>query len=123
MSVIRHRQLRQNNDGRWDFLCDVLPGGINPTDIDLMYERRGHFLVLEGKRSGSTIRMGQRRCLDALAALRPRVYVIHFYGTPPDQVDAFGVWPLPATPATTDDLIARIQQWFSWVEATARLAS
>jgi hypothetical protein len=38
------RQLRQNNDNRWDFLAGVLPRRINPTDIDLMYERRGRFL-------------------------------------------------------------------------------
>lgn len=113
------RQLRQNNDDRWDFLAGLLPHGINPTDVDLMYERRGHFLVLEGKRTGASVRLGQRRFLDALARLRPWFFVIHFYGTPPDQVDAFGVWPSPASPGTTEDLRIRIQSWFDWVEKSA----
>ena len=113
------RQLRSNLDNRWDFLCGVLPGGINPTDIDLMYERRGHFLILEGKHTGARIHKGQKICLDALAAV-PGVFVIHFYGTPPDQVEAFGVWPRPAHPGTTDDLIQLIKRWFAWVEATTR---
>jgi hypothetical protein len=40
------KQLRQNNDGRWDFLGGVLPYRINPTDIDLLMERNKRFLVL-----------------------------------------------------------------------------
>lgn len=114
----RPRQLRQNNDGRWDFLSGVLPNHINPTDVDLSYERRGHFLFLEGKRSGAFIKTGQRRYLNALAEL-PNVHVIHFYGTPPDQVEAYGIWPKPAKPATTDDLISSIKRWFEWVERKA----
>lgn len=114
----RPRQLRQNNDDRWDFLSGVLPNRINPTDVDLSYERRGHFLFLEGKRTGASIKTGQRRYLNSLAQL-PNVHVIHFYGTPPDRVEAYGIWPEPAEPATTDDLIDRIKKWFEWVERKA----
>lgn len=115
------RQLRENNDNRWDFLSGALPHGICPTDIDLMYERRGHFLVLEGKREGANFKAGQRRFYDALHQ-PPRVIVVHFYGMPPDHVTSFGRWGKPARPASTGDLIAAVQQWFSWVEARAKVA-
>ncbi len=114
------RQLRENKDGRWDFLCGVLPHGINPTDIDLMYERHGYFLVLEGKREGATFKTGQRRFYDALHK-PPYIIVVHFYGIPPSTVTAFGRWGRPAKPASTEDLIAEIKHWYDWVETRAEL--
>ena len=111
----RPRQLRSNGDNRWDFLAGVLPNGINPTDIDLVYERRGHFLVLEGKRAGAVTRTGQRRFYDALHK-PPYSIVVHFYGTPPDEVTAFAKWPEIPQPGTTDGLIEWIQLWYAWVE-------
>jgi hypothetical protein len=114
----RPRQLRQNNDSRWDFLAGVLPNGINPTDIDLMYERRGHFLVLEGKREGAPFSIGQRRFYNAFHQ-PPRVIVVHFYGTPPTTVTSFGVWGAPAKPCNTEGLIAHVRTWFEWVERRA----
>lgn len=109
------RQLRQNNDNRWDFLAGVLPHGINPTDLDLVYERRGRFLVLEGKRVGATMRTGQRRFYDALAAI-PQFAVFYFEGYPPDDVRAFARWGRELHPATTDDLRTLVSRWFEWVE-------
>lgn len=112
------RQLHENKDNRWDFLKGVLPNRIDPTDIDLVYERRGRFLVLEGKRVGATFKTGQRRFYDALHA-PPRVFVYHFYGTPPDTVTAFGLWGKPAQPGTTDDLRTIVRRWYAWVERSA----
>ena len=113
------RQLRQNNDNRWDFLAGVLPHRINPTDIDLMYERRGRFLVLEGKREGATFGIGQRRFYDALSAL-PQFTVVHFYGAPPDDVTAFARWGKEPHVGNTDDLRQSVRHWFDWIEQSAR---
>lgn len=121
MPVATRRQLRQNNDNRWDFLAGALPHGICPTDIDLMFERRGHFLILEGKRAGAQFTTGQRRFYDALHQ-PPRYIVVHFYGTPPDEVTSFGRWGAPAKPADTEALIFAVQQWFAWVEARASMS-
>lgn len=109
------RQLRQNNDNRWDFLAGVLPHKINPTDIDLMYERRGQFLVLEGKRVGAQFGIGQRRFYDALNAL-PQFTVVHFYGAPPDDVTAYAGWGREPHPGTTDDLRESVRRWFNRVD-------
>lgn len=117
-----HPQLRANKDGRWDFLWGVLPHGINPTDIDLVYERRGHFLVLEGKHEGAGFSTGQRRFYDAVHE-PPRIIVVHFYGTPPATVTSFGRWGSPAKPGATEDLIAEIKRWYEWVETHAGLVA
>lgn len=109
------RQLRQNNDGRWDFLAGTLPHKINPTDIDLVIERKGQFLVLEGKRTGAPFGIGQRRFYDALSAL-PEITVVHFYGSPPDDVRAFGRWGRDPHPGSTDELREQVKRWFDWVE-------
>ena len=109
------RQLRTNNDNRWDFLAGVLPYRINPTDIDLMFERRGWFLVLEGKREGAPFGIGQRRFYDALNAL-PQFTIVHFYGTPPDEITAFARWGREAHPGTTEELRSAVRAWFDWVE-------
>jgi len=112
------RQLRENNDNRWDFLKGTLPHGINPTDIDLVYERRGHFLVLEGKRlsmMGVPFSVGQRRFYDALNSL-PNFTVVHFYGQPPVDVTAFARWGHEPHPATTDELREQVRRWYAWVE-------
>ncbi len=114
--MTRQRQLRQNNDQRWDFLAGVLPNGINPTDIDLMYERRGRFLVLEGKHEGATFRVGQRRFYDALNAI-PAFTIVHFYGNPPDEVTSFARWGHVPKPGTTDALCNFVRRWFAWVES------
>lgn len=111
-------QLRKNLDGRWDFLNGVLPHGINPTDIDLVIERRSQFLVLEGKHEGATFGTGQRRFYDALSAV-PGFTVVHFYGTPPDVVVSFGGWGGPAQSASTEDLRTFVRLWFADVEEEA----
>jgi hypothetical protein len=113
------RQLRdQSGGGRWDFSAGLLPHGINPTDIDLAYERRGYFLFLEGKRPGETIPTGQRLFLDALSKL-PRVTVVHFEGDPPAEVQRHAMWGSPLAPSTTDGLCSLITEWYGWVESEA----
>lgn len=116
--MTRPRQLNSNKDDRWDFLAGVLPGGICPTDIDLVIERKGRFLVLEGKRSGAIFKTGQRRFYDALHD-PPRVIVVHFYGTPPDEVKEFAKWGDKAKPGDTEALIGWVRTWFEWVEKTS----
>lgn len=110
------RQLRQNNDNRWDFLCGVLPNGINPTDIDLVYERKGQFLVLEGKREGAQMPTGQRRFYQAMTAV-PQFSVVTFCGNPPDEVTSYTPWGKEPRQASTDDLRQLVKRWFEWVES------
>ncbi|MHB8867472.1 MAG: hypothetical protein ACYC6T_08195 [Thermoleophilia bacterium] len=117
--MTRPRQLNSNNDDRWDFLAGVLPHGIAPTDIDLVIERKGHFLVLEGKRAGATFKLGQRKFYDALHS-PPHVIVVHFYGTPPDQVERFAKWGEAPLPGDTEALIGLVRTWFEWVERRPR---
>ena len=109
------RQLKKNDDHRWDFLSGALPNKINPTDIDLSYERRGRFLVLEGKREGAETSTGQKRYFDALAAV-PQFVVVHFYGVPPDEVMSFARWGQEPQPGNTDELRASVRRWYDWVE-------
>lgn len=112
------RQLHHNDGTRWDFLKGCLPNGINPTDIDLVFERRGHFLCLEGKREGQSFPIGQRRFYDALHS-PPKFIVVCFYGNPPDAVVAFAVWGKSPAPGTADELRALVQRWYAWVEKRA----
>jgi len=114
--VTERYQLRKNNDDRWDFLAGVLPYKINPSDIDLVCERHGNFLVMEGKRSGATFSVGQRRLYYALSNL-PQFTVVHFYGNPPDDVKAFARWGQEARAGTTDELREQVRRWFRWVES------
>ncbi len=50
----------------WSILAGCFGSGIEPTDLDGFVERRGHFLVLETKRPGVAIPLGQRRTFEAL---------------------------------------------------------
>lgn len=109
------KQLRSNPDNRWDFLAGVLPHKINPTDIDLVYERRGYFLFLEGKRMGAQMTTGQRRFYDALHN-PPRFIVVQFFGEPPDDVKAFSRWREPLKVCDTEGFREEIRKWFQWVE-------
>jgi hypothetical protein len=114
--AVRQRQLRNPADERWDFLKGTLPGRINPTDIDLAYERNGNFLFLEGKRPGVLIPKGQQIFFDRLADL-PNFTVIRFEGYPPDSVKRFRYWHAPDwTDGDADALRAEILLWFEWKE-------
>lgn len=113
------RQLRNVNAERFDFLAGVLPHGINPTDIDLSFERRGHFLFLEGKRPGQKITRGQTLYFDALKAGPRSITVVRFEGTPPDRINGYAQWGQPLIQANADGLRDFVRAWFDWVEARA----
>lgn len=104
---------------KWDFLAGFLPYGIEPMDIDLCIERRGHFLILEGKRPLEEMPKGQKRCLDALNRL-PQFTVVRIEGNPPDEVTAYARWGSDVKELTTTegfkDLVYR---WFESVERRA----
>ena len=113
-------QLRDPADIRWDFLAHFLPYGIEPTDIDLLIERNGRFLALEGKRAGVSIPTGQRRCLGELDAL-PEFTVVHFEGYPPDDVTACAKWGQELSWTDTEHLRDRIARWFEWADKQQRI--
>jgi hypothetical protein len=50
----------------WSILSGCFSGGIRPTDLDGLVERRGHFLVLEAKQPGVSVPLGQRYTFEAL---------------------------------------------------------
>lgn len=108
-------QLRSQAAARWDFLHGVLPHGIDPTDIDLCYERNGFFLFLEGKRPGQfqNLKRGQRLFYERLHA-PPRYIVVRFEGNPPDDVQCFGRWDKPLEAGDADGLRNEIKLWYEW---------
>lgn len=50
----------------WQWMVGAMPDGIMPTDADGIIERRGHFLLLDGKRSLQDT-VGQKRAHAALS--------------------------------------------------------
>lgn len=74
----------------WSILKGALGGRIEPTDLDGFVERRGQFLVLETKRPGVGIPVGQRLTFEALVRL-PQFTVIVIWGKR-DEPQAVQVW-------------------------------
>lgn len=51
---------------RFDYADGICSGGC--TDVDMLWERNGHFLAIENKRPGERMKLGQLRTLRALAS-------------------------------------------------------
>lgn len=108
-------QLRNGAVVKWDFCGGVLPGGINPTDIDLAFEHRGEFLILEGKQEGEQMPRGQWIFLNALAAMS-QFTVVEFVGVKPNIVHRYRLWDAIWTDTTTERFNAEvIEHWHRWV--------
>lgn len=54
-------------DYRW--LTPYLPGRVAPSDLDLVLERNGHYLIMENKPAGASLSMGQRIMLKNLVRI------------------------------------------------------
>ena len=77
----------------WDWVAVLrmtqhVPRGARPCDIDGILERRGHFLVFEGKSREGRTSKGQQILLESLVRL-PQFTVVEFHGRPPASV-AYG---------------------------------
>ena len=93
-----------------------------PCDIDMVIERRGHFLVAEWKREGETFSTGQRLMLEALSRVNEftvllvngcstenEFYVIDFYELKNKRELISGL--------STKDLMAYIREWYARVNS------
>ena len=98
--TIRHRDsfehgLPAGYDGEfdWDFLKQCWAGSIDPTDIDAMVERKGHFLLFETKDNGKKVPLGQKIALARLVDIgRGRITVLIVRGKRYDECGSFWMW-------------------------------
>lgn len=102
-------QLLNPSPVRFDYASGICSGGC--TDIDMMWERRGRFLVIENKQPGEEISLGQLITLRALNALEAfQVWVV--FGFPPNDVISFGPLDGGQYPVGIDELRHHIQAWW-----------
>lgn len=99
-------QLRNTSPERFDYAKGICSGG--GSDIDLIIERRGHFLVVENKRPGEAISRGQMIMLRSLNEL-PQFTVIIVRGEPPDQI-------ISAGPLDGEQYPMNVQQFRNWMQ-------
>lgn len=111
------RQLRQLWITRFDFLGGCLPGRVEPSDIDLVLERRGQFLFIECKRPHQPIVRGQQILFDHLLLLSTPTHdvrVLQVVGHPPDDIHAFGWWGKELQEGDVDDVRELVNRWWDW---------
>ena len=111
------RDLYMFKEGIWDWTelnsC-FAPTKIKVTDADGLVERRGHFLLLEGKKMDIEIPLGQKILFEALSKV-PKFTILMFWGNPPKDIRAFESWgelPYPLTSCTIEEFKQFIKQWF-----------
>jgi hypothetical protein len=117
------RQIRHEGAARFDFLSGAIGRGVNPSDIDLVYERRGHFLFIECKRPEQAIPRGQAILFDSLIALSREdatVKVLIVIGHPPQDIRAARWWGTDLE--FTADAFAIRQLALEWFQAASRAA-
>lgn len=92
-----------------------------PSNLDMVYERRGHFLLCEWKRPGESVGGGQEILLRALAA-QPSFIVLMVTGDTDDGMRVSGVAQLHPDGSlkpkgdNVGDLKGLITRWYLWVE-------
>jgi hypothetical protein len=123
MSVLRdHNALRWDPDLMWQqaglstpFVhSDGQPTKITFGDSDLVVERNGHFLYIEGKRSGEEPSTGQEILLESLHRDGHTVLII--YGDPPTDIRELRWWRGKRQPSNIEDFHDAISGWFQVVE-------
>lgn len=87
-----------------------------PSNLDMVYERRGHFLIGEWKRPGERISGGQRLLLHRLASI-PNVKVMLIIGDTDEGMNVHDVYKLTADEITKigegkEFLIKLIRGWY-----------
>lgn len=102
-------QLRKAVTERFDYAAGIASGGC--IDIDMLWERRGHFLAIENKRPGESFGKGQLIALRALAAQGNwTVWVAR--GNPPNQIVSAGALDGEQFTMDVTALRAQIQRWW-----------
>lgn len=127
-------ELRDASATRWDldrmFRRDGLVGpftdGVTFADVDFEIERNDRFLVLEGKRDGQFLSVGQRRAMEA--RLRTGRTCVVFWGNPDEgMVHEIGTYAehfpgsagmkLIRRPADNKALRDLCAAWWSWADS------
>jgi hypothetical protein len=93
------------------FVCaDGRPTKITFGDLDLVTERHGHFLFIEGKRQDEKPSLGQSILFDALTADGHAVLLL--YGNPPTDIREIQWWGDERKPSSARDLHHTLTRWF-----------
>jgi hypothetical protein len=120
--------MMRNPDARHlDFadLAGLIPGHENvlPSNLDMVYERRGHFLVAEWKRPREAVSQGQMILLQALARA-DKTIVLMVEGNTDHGMTVSKVERLMPSGTlchkgnTRADLKVMILRWFCWADKT-----
>ena len=110
-------QLRQFWITRFDFLDGAIPGGVNPSDIDQVLERNGHFLFIECKRPHQPVPRGQQILFDRLLQLSSTdhdVRLLQVVGNPPDKIQQRGWWGKPLRDTSLEEVRGLVRRWWDW---------
>lgn len=89
-----------------------------PSNLDMVMERKGKFLVAEWKRKGETIKPGQMRLLRALADAHGFT-VLLITGDTDDGLNVQKVervLPDGTLKEIEGDLIERLRGWYEWAD-------
>lgn len=109
----------------WSWLNDCFRGGIRVADVDGIVERRGRFLLLEGKRIVSTqplpLPRGQQLLHDALCATGCFTVLV-FWGVPPRGPVLFhrlqSRHGIGKTSRSSKEQVANIvRRWYAWADS------
>lgn len=102
-------QLRYSTTERFDYLSGVGSGGCS--DLDVLMERHGHFIIIENKRPDEELKGGQLYALRRLAA-EPNKTVLVVRGTPPDDIISVGPLDGDQRPANATIVREMVQEWW-----------
>ena len=103
---------------RLEQLYECFEGKVTPSDIDMVVERRGHFLFVEVKPVGIEPEKGQGLMLRALSRHpKTEVWVVYLGGDGCDFRDVVAVRPIvdglagEAVPVSWPQLQAAVRRW------------
>lgn len=119
---IKKTKMRNSDAKHIDFgmLADIIPDKpkILPSDIDMIYERKGKFLVGEWKRAGEDVSHGQNILLDSLAKNGAFHVLLIYYWENHDDIKGFFRYThdgrLLHAGGTLDELRNFIRRWYDW---------
>jgi hypothetical protein len=114
--VTQDTLMRNRHAPHIDF-TELMIGKLCPSDIDMVLERKGHFLFGEWKRPGENISEGQRIMLRALHKV-PKVTVLIIEGDTDDGMRVSNFWQLAdgklsRMGGSVDELLSYVKDWLA----------
>lgn len=105
----------------WDIFNKCFGRGIRFSDIDGIVERKGQFLVVEGKSSGAPIPKGQLTMFKEMVAT-DRFTILILWGNPgePEEYEVFGKINLPKSKCNSKKIDEFIKGWYNWADRRKR---